>query len=1162
MELAIFRNLCPNCGERISAERLEKGLACEKCLPEEPETGDKTSLCELLQKRGKLQGYQWVCNLRRTEKAFEEFFCQVLGFEPWSLQRAWARRVFLGESFSLIAPTGVGKTTFGIAMAHFLPGSAYIIVPTRVLVEQVIERSKAFGNKKVVGYLGRAKERRAIELQDYEVLVTTNMFLSTSFNLLKGKRFDFVFVDDVDSLVKSGRNVDKVLQLLGFSEEEIRTAWEQVAKRISGAPQGGKEEETGEIPRDFGERREPGPHYKGVLVVSSATLRPKTKRVALFRALLGFEIVPAQVTIRNICDAVQWASDPNDAKRKLVYWIKRFGKGGLVFVPRELGQDGIAEIIDCLQNEGINAAPYNDLDLDAFQRGEVEVAVGKAHATSSLVRGVDLPETIRYAIFLDVPKMTFPVAVNNPHNFTGLLFALREISDDTARIDAYLSIMRQYRHIHPDQPLPKRMQEIADYLNQEFGKETTLGKLEASETVGLCQRNGQFFITLGDAATYLQGSGRTSRLFPGGISRGLSLIIAWDKKAFNSLVRRLKLFHDEVTFVDAEQVDWKAELEKVDRDREHIRAVLQAKGIAANLKPKEKTLARPEIETTLVIVESPNKARTIAQFFGTPQQRIVDGLSTWEVATGDRLLAVTASLGHVFDLVEDEGIYGVLEVNGTFLPVYGSIKLCPQCGEQTTRDVCSCGKPPERDKLALIKALQRIATQFDEIVIATDPDAEGEKIGYDLLVALKPFNSRILRAEFHEVTRRAFLEALQSPRGIEHNLVKAQMTRRILDRWVGFELSQKLWHAFNRYDLSAGRVQTPVLGWVIERTELSRRKKARITVHLLEPETQLQTKLDFEEDDIPLARKLFEQLERAKVSVTELGEEMLDPPPPYHTGTLLAEAGSFAPLGTVMNVLQDLFERGLITYHRTDSIRVGDAGLRVAEELLKGHYDQSLFQPRRYGTEGAHECIRPTRPLTENDLRFWLSIGRIALGNPKLALRLYGMIVRRFLASQMKPARVRRAKVTLNLDGWQKEWKITTEVFEEGFSIVLPLQVQKVSPNAKIVDKQIRFISKVPPFTQGSLIEKMRQHGLGRPSTYAKIVQTLLERGYIVERNGFLFATKLGKKAHQWLRSNFPEFTDEALTRDLEEKSDGIEAGSIDYQAILWEIRRSRLFSS
>jgi len=228
---------------------------------------------------------------------------------------------------------------------------------------------------------------------------------------------------------------------------------------------------------------------------------------------------------------------------------------------------------------------------------------------------------------------------------------------------------------------------------------------------------------------------------------------------------------------------------------------------------------------------------------------------------------------------------------------------------------------------------------------------------------------------------------------------------------------------------------------------------------------------------------------------------------------------------------------------------------------LKERYDLSLFQPRRYGTEGAHECIRPTRPLTEDDLRLWVSAGRVSLDNPKLALRVYGMIVRRFLASQMKPARVKKVKVTLKLGDWQHEWEVIAEVVEEGFHCVSPLRVQPVSPDMKVVGKQIRFVSKVMPFTQGSLIEEMRQRGLGRPSTYAKIVQTLIERGYVVERNGFLFATELGRQVYRWLRLRFPEFADEALTRDMEEKGDKIETGELDYQSVLWDLRRSRLFS-
>lgn len=1173
---ATFRRLCPNCGGDISAERLEAGWACESCLPDRAVSTSSapSGLCDFLRQRGNLHHYRWVCYLQDTERAFAAFFRRHLGVDLWALQRVWARRVLLGESFALIAPTGVGKTTFGIAMAHFLPGTAYIVVPTRLLVEQVAERCRAFGTKKVVAYLGRTRERKAIETGDYEVLITTSMFLATSFDLLNGRTFDFVFVDDVDALLKSGRNVDKVLKLLGFTDADIDAAWKERrgAQTAPLVPDEGEEEaEEAEMDEVFGEAGEdegseetpsvlrPASRPKGVLVVSSATLRPRTKRVLLFRALLGFEVVPMRVTVRNVCDAVQWVRDVNDAKRQLVRWVKRFGKGGIVFVSGELGRDGVADIVAWLQRHKISAVAYDELvansdQLQAFQRGDIAVAVGIAIPTNALVRGIDLPETVRYAIFMDVPKMTFPLtATDDPRSFVPLLLALREVSDDKARIDAYLSTMRRYRFWRSDQPRPKRVQEIADYLRQQFADEGVLAKLEIAETVALHRQDGQLFITLGDAASYLQASGRTSRLFAGGISRGISLILAWDKKAFHSLQRRLRLFYDEVEFADAEQVDWDAELHKVDDDRRRIRQ-LQAGEVVDRV--------HPEMRTTLVIVESPNKARTIAHFFGTPQRRVLNGLSVWEVTTGDRLLAVTASLGHIFDLVEREGLHGVLQRDGFFVPVYSTIKSCPQCGEQTTEDACACGKPPERDKMTLIHALQRVAVQFDEIVIATDPDAEGEKIGYDLMAALKPFNPNIVRAEFHEVTRRAFLQALRSPRQMERNLVKAQMTRRILDRWVGFELSRRLWQVFHRHDLSAGRVQTPVLGWVIERTDLARQKKARITVQCASASrNEITVQLSFEHDDLHFARQLFERLEQARITVTDAGEETVNPPPPYNTGTLLAEAGSFASATSVMDALQDLFERGVITYHRTDSVRVSDAGIRVAQELLERLQAAGDFQPRSYGAEGAHECIRPTRPLTDDDLRLWLSAGRIALDNPKLALRLYGLIVRRFLASQMKPASVRKAKVTLQLGDWQHEWEVIAEVLDDGFHRIAPLRVQPVAADMRVVGKQMRTVSKVLPFTQGSLIEEMRRRGLGRPSTYAKIVQTLLERGYVVERNGFLFVTELGRQVYRWLRSRYPEFADEALTRELEEQSDRIEAGELDYQAVLRQLRHSRLFA-
>ncbi len=1108
MSYVIFRKLCPNCGGDITSQRLKDGLLCENCLKT---ISNQKSICESLKRENKLKNYSWLCNLFEKEKEFEDFFKKYFGFELSSFQRLWARRVFLNESFALIAPTGVGKTTFGIAMAHFLEGKSYIIVPTKILAKQIYERCKEFNNKNVVAYFGKKSEKKVIESGNFDTLITTSAFLSANFDILEDKIFDFLFIDDVDSLLKSGKNVDKVLKLLGFKDEDIKKALnnESISQK---------------------ERR-------GILVVSSATLKPRTKRVILFKNLLGFEIVPVKVTMRNICDAVEWVNDFDDAKSKLLHWINFLGEGGIVLVTGELGKNGALEVVSYLSKNGVPASLYEEIDLEEFQSGKFKVAVGIAITKNPLVRGINLPETIRYAIFIDVPKVTFPLDTEDPKNFPALLFALREINDDKSKIDNYLLKLKKN---------PKSyLREVSEYLKKEIQKVEVISKLESSETVSLLRKNGKFYITFGDAASYLQASGRTSRLFAGGISRGISLILAWDKKAFNSLLKRLRLFYDEIEILDANEINWESELARVNEDRKRIRELSKVNVIKG----------QPLIRTVLVIVESPNKARTIASFFGVPQKRIVDNLTVWEIPTGDRLIAITASLGHIFDLVQKDGIYGVIQAHDKFVPIYGSIKTCLSCNEQTTEEVCSCGKLPEKDKLSLIKSLQKIAVQFDEIVIATDPDAEGEKIGFDLELALKPFNKNIVRAEFHEVTRKAFLSALTSPREIDENLVKAQITRRILDRWVGFTLSQKLWKIFSSFHLSAGRVQTPVLGWVIERTRLFRQKKALIKIQFDNNIT-----LYLEIEDIGKAKEVFKRLEEAQIKIGDIKEEIINPPPPYNTATLLAESASFASAPQIMDVLQDLFEKGLITYHRTDSIRVSDVGIKVAEEMLKEKNSLTLFYPRTWEAAGAHECIRPTRPLTEDDLRLRVSSDIISLENPNLSFKIYKMIVGRFLASQMKPSRVKKVKLVLELDDFVYEWELTTKIIERGFDTILSIKIYSVNPGMKVLNKEIKYVNKVIPFTQGSLIEEMRKKGLGRPSTYAKIVHTLIEREYVVENKGYLFSTKLGQEIYKWLRTHYPEFTDEVLTKEMEEKGDKIEKGEIDYQSVLWELRKSRLF--
>ena len=208
---AVFESLCPNCGGEISSERLSKGLPCERCLPEEVE---REKVCQVLQ-GGEFKNF---CDLNEKVHSWEEFFKEKVGSSPWSLQKSWARKVFLNRSFAMLAPTGVGKTTFGLSMASYLAQQgerSYIILPTQLLVEQVAERIKRFGVKEedliVWGKLSDKKKKelkKRIEEGDFKILITTSMFLYKNYEILP-KDFRFVFVDDVDSFLKTAKNIER-----------------------------------------------------------------------------------------------------------------------------------------------------------------------------------------------------------------------------------------------------------------------------------------------------------------------------------------------------------------------------------------------------------------------------------------------------------------------------------------------------------------------------------------------------------------------------------------------------------------------------------------------------------------------------------------------------------------------------------------------------------------------------------------------------------------------------------------------------------------------------------------------------------------------------------------------------------------------------------------
>ncbi len=1117
---------CPNCGGPITDRRSILGLPCERCLSEDG------GVCENLKKSGFLRE---ICEIEENLREFSEVFEKCVGFEPWSLQRTWAKRYLMKRSFAIVAPTGVGKTTFGL-VASILAKKSLLIFPTRVLSEQAYERIRHFLEKlgierKVLVYKGRKKDKEILESGDFDILLGTNIFLHKNLEVLSKIPFTFIFVDDTDSFLKSSKNIEGIFKLLGFSEREISLAL--------------KERKTEEDLKELEKIRER--EGKTVLIISSATLKPKTKRVILFKNLLGFDIQRAVSTVRKVVDSVKWVESMDNAIAQLPTLIKKLGKGGLLFVSARYGREKVEEVSNYLKNEGFKVLNYLELSpsnlYKEMEKGDFDVAIGLANIGNPLVRGIDLPGVIRYAIFLDVPKFVFPVKTEiNPSSVYNLLVSVYPILESEEKIKAgnYIRILSKYRAIKDIENYPKikdRVLEAYNFISSKFSDESFINKINESDEVSLERINEELYVTVADAATYIQASGRTSRLVAGGLTRGLSLILYWDKKALRSLEKRLiYYFHTfEVEIKEFESLNLEEILREIDEDRRRFR---EGKGGGGDI-----------FKTTLVVVESPNKARTIAGFFGKPQTRIVKGAVFYDIPLGDRVLSITASLGHILDLKTEGGFFGVLEENGKFLGIYDTIKRCKKTGEQHTeieylRKVCGDGEI--LDKISTVQALRSVAYEVDEVFIATDPDAEGEKIAYDIYALISPFNRRIYRAEFHEVTPRAFVEALREMREFNINRVKAQITRRIADRWVGFTLSQILWRVFNKKDLSAGRVQTPVLGWIIERNEEFKKKIDKVVLDLGGRE------IAFLVEDKALAYEMQREPEKIRVMWGKEWEEEKGPPPPYTTDTILQD--SRLPADKTMEILQELFEKGFITYHRTDSTRVSEFGKYfVAKPIIAKDFGEEMFYPRSWGEGGAHECIRPTRPIRPDELRLMMSLGNVEFEDPKNTLRIYSLIFNRFLASQMRPAKVKSAEIIVLYNGFAYVEEVVREILQDGYNLVFP--------NIRVWDGELQVkgvnflkVPKVQPYTQGTLIQEMKRRGLGRPSTYAQIVKTLLERGYVVEKKGYLFPTKMGIVVYKFLSGKFGEFVSEEFTRKLEEEMDIIEEGKKDFVETLREI--------
>ncbi|WP_394325662.1 reverse gyrase [Thermococcus thioreducens] len=925
---AIYREMCPNCLGRISDERLYVKNPCSDCLDKTAHADSYfdliTAVRNALQLRGTLKEWERIYGLERGLREVEAFFEKATGFTFWSAQRTWVKRLLKGRSFSIIAPTGMGKSTFGAFMAvwHATKGKkSYIVVPTTPLVVQTVKKLQAIAERAGVEinlayYHGnlrkKEKEEMLAKIQngDYDILVTSAQWLARKFDdVLKGRRFDFIFVDDVDAFLKASKNIDRSLLLLGFSGEIIEKAWEiirlkkQMSKYLNGRAQD-REERLKELNAQIAELQREIEEFKakngvGIMIIASATGSARGDRIKLYRELLGFEVGSGRSALRNVVDS--YLKPTKDVKEHVGELLRRLGKGGIIFTPIDQGLGYAEELVNYLRERGFRVelvSSKNKKAIERFENGEADYLVGSATYYGSLVRGLDMPHLIRYAVFTGVPKFRFSIDLERPtiYRALGLLSEIMEFLSDEdrkqaeklhARLRRLIRNIPQFELLKIEEALAEGLpiengfhnhvlgvfRELVEFLRNALKNEEVLRKLAEDPFISLKEEGGRWYIEIPDVRTYIQATGRTSRLFAGGITRGLSVLIVDNEKVFNGLVRQMRWRFTEFKMVPFEELDIDEVLRQIDEDREKVRLVMEGK-ISAKVKDL--------VKSALMIVESPNKARTIASFFGQPSKTRIGDLVAYEVSIGNMMLTILASGGHMFDLVTNEGYHGVLvdEKDGMlrFIPVYDTIKRCRDCGHQFVdweeKGVCPrCGSTNVRDALQNVKAMRELAQEVDEILIATDPDTEGEKIAWDIRNVLSPYTPNIKRIEFHEVTRPAIMRAIEEARDVNEGRVNAQLVRRIEDRWIGFELSQELQRVFENRNLSAGRVQTPVLGWVIERYKEFTESETYFLGLTLENGLQLTV-------EVGKDGKNVEPPEYVTVEDVQLEERELNPMPP------------------------------------------------------------------------------------------------------------------------------------------------------------------------------------------------------------------------------------------------------------------------------------------
>ena len=522
----------------------------------------------------------------------------------------------------------------------------------------------------------------------------------------------------------------------------------------------------------------------------------------------------------------------------------------------------------------------------------------------------------------------------------------------------------------------------------------------------------------------------------------------------------------------------------------------------------------------LLIVESPAKAKTISKYL-------------------DDKYVVKASVGHIRDLPKSNK--KAIDVAAGFVPHY---EISP-------------------GKEIVVEEIRALAAKADEVILATDPDREGEAIAWHIAEAAHLKNPK--RVVFHEITKDAILEAMTHPRQIDQNLRIAQEARRVLDRLVGYDLSGLIWQKV-RYGLSAGRVQSPALRIVMEREREIRAFishkfwviEADVT-HNKAPFTLICVEEPTEEKEVEkiLAAAKKESWKVLSVEESEVGRS---PKAPFITSTLQQTASSrlgFAPSRT-MSVAQRLYEAGLITYMRTDSTNLSKVALAQIANVIEKDFGKKYHEPRTYAVKSknaqeAHEGIRPTN----------LAVKVAGLNDEQKIL--YRLIWQRTLASQMADARTLRTKITANIktetipnftangsrvifDGW-----LAADPEARGEDVELP-KVAANDPLSLVEARSIEKATQPPPrYTEAGLVKELEKRGIGRPSTYASIIRTIEERGYVEKEARALKPTDTGDVVSTFLEQNFMQYINDSFTAEMEDSLDDIALGKRDYVKTLSE---------